>query len=570
MKKLIPFAIAVVLIIVVAVCWILPEFRGKYTYSTEEVDLYEHYEIYSQEEVLITLQNDLIAERARIFDGKIYVDKELVERYFTDRFYYNETEQVLLYTTPKNIIKALIGEESKAYYTDGTVTEVDYKIAFTKGKTLYIALDYVRKFSDFTYELFESPYRLQIYTQEVENELADIKKSTQVRTLGGVKCPILTSVNEGDTVTVLNRMDTWTEVKTADAIKGYIETKYLTNERKEINEIPKEAVDITYPDLTRDYTVALSWHYVGSQSANENLSSLISSAQGLNTISPTWFYLKDNEGNILDLGSASYVQKAHEKGLEVWALIEDITYDVDLEILLSSSDKRSKLITKIMDAVNRYKLDGINIDFEGVKGASAEHFVQFLRELSIKTHEAGIVLSVDNYLPNAGNLYYDYTEQGRIADYVILMGYDEHWAGCNTAGSVASLPFERKGIVSVLDMGVPASKIINAIPFYTRIWETVNGKVSDTTDSMVNAKRWVEGKGIELSWDEETGQYYGELTSNNTFYQIWMEDEESINAKLNMMLSYNLGGVGAWRLGYEPATVWPLIKAYVMTNSINK
>lgn len=570
MKKLIPFAIAVVLIIVVAVCWVLPEFKGKYTYSTEEVDLYEYYEIYANEEVLVTLQNDLIPERARVFDEKVYVDIKMVETYFTDRFYYNETEQVLLYSTPTDIITVKVGDESTAYYVNDMATTTGYKIAFIKDNTLYVALDYVKRYSDFAYELFESPYRLQIYTQEAEAELADIKKDTQVRTLGGVKCPILAHLKEGDIVTVLNKMDTWTEVKTRDAIKGYVETKYLTNERSAANKIPKESVDIEYPDLSKDYTVAIAWHYVGSQGANENLSALVSNAQGLNTVSPTWFYLKDNEGNILDLGSASYVQKAHEKGLEVWALIEDITYDVDLEILLSSSAKRTKLINNLMDAASRYKLDGINIDFEGVKKAAAKHFVQFLRELSIKTHEAGIVLSVDNYMPNAGNLYYNYAEQGRVADYVILMGYDEHWAGCSTAGSVASLPFEKNGIRAVLDMGVPASKIINAIPFYTRIWETVNDKVKDTTDSMVNAKRWVEVKGIDLSWDEETGQYYGELTSNNTFYQIWMEDEESINAKLNMMLSYNLGGVGAWRLGYEPATVWPLIKAYVMTNSINK
>ena len=184
MKKLIPFAIAVVLIIVVAVCWVLPEFKGKYTYSTEEVDLYEYYEIYANEEVLVTLQNDLRPERARVFDEKVYVDIKMVETYFTDRFYYNETEQVLLYSTPTDIITVKVGDESTAYYVNDMATTTGYKIAFIKDNTLYVALDYVKRYSDFAYELFESPYRLQIYTQEAEAELADIKKDTQVRTLG--------------------------------------------------------------------------------------------------------------------------------------------------------------------------------------------------------------------------------------------------------------------------------------------------------------------------------------------------------------------------------------------------
>lgn len=568
MKKVIPFAVAIVLIVIIGAIWVLPELKQKYEYSNEVKDLNEYYEIYSKTEVPIMLQNDLIEDRALIKDNTVYASQDLIAKYFTNRFYYNETEQVLLYSTPEMVITVHTDDGNNNYYVDDTVNSMDYEIAFIKDGTLYIALDYVKRYANFSYELFTDPYRIQVYTEWGTTTVATVKGDTQVRTLGGVKCPILEQMSDGDTVTVLNQMETWTEVKTQDAIIGYIETKHLEN-IQDVEQTPvTDALHIEYPDLGKDYTIAMAWQYVGGLSANSNLSTLVSSASGLNVISPTWFYLNDNAGNFLDLGSSDYVSTAHKSGLEVWALIEDITYDVNLTELLSSSENRQKLIENLMDAVTRYGLDGINIDFEGVNNESAQHFLQFLRELSIKTHAAGIILSVDNYMPNAGNRCYDYKEQGIIADYVILMGYDEHWAGCSEPGSVASIGFVKSGIQSALNLGVPADKLINAIPFYTRVWETTGATVKDTTDSMVNAEKWVASKGIELNWDDETCQYYGELVSGGTTYQIWMEEEESIQTKLNMMLTYNLAGVAAWQLGYEKSDVWPLIQAYVNTNVV--
>lgn len=568
MKKVIPFAVAIVLIVIIGAIWVLPELKEKYEYSNEVKDLNEYYEIYSKTEVPIMLQNDLIDDRAYIKNGTVYASRELIAKYFTNRFYYNETEQVLLYSTPDMVITVHTEEGNNNYYVDDTVNNTDYEIAFVQDETLYIALDYVKRYADFSYELFADPYRIQVYTEWGTTTVATVNKNTQVRTLGGVKCPILEQVSAGDTVTVLNQMETWTEVKTQDAVKGYVETKYLDHIQEVEQEPVTDALSIEYPDLGKDYTVAMAWQYIGGVSANDNLSQLVSLASGLNVVSPTWFYLNDNAGNFLDLGSSGYVSTAHNLGLEVWALIEDITYDVNLTELLSSSENRQTLIDNLMNAVDRYGLDGINIDFEGVNNESAQHFLQFLRELSIRTHAAGIVLSIDNYMPNAGNRCYDYNEQGIIADYVILMGYDEHWAGCADPGSVASIGFVKNGIQAALNLGVPSDKLINAIPFYTRVWETTGATVKDTTDSMVNAEKWAASKGVTLNWDEETCQYYGELVSGDTTYQIWMEEEESIQTKLNVMLAYNLGGVAAWQLGYEKSDVWPLIQGYVNTNVI--
>lgn len=570
MKRLIPFAVAVVLIVIVGVFWLLPEIRKKTSYSRERVDLNEYYQIYSSTEVPVMLQDELIEERAQLADGVVYVDQNFVSEYLTDRFYYNEAEGVLLYTTATDVIRAGVDDGSTVYYVGEEEISAGYQIAYTKQGRLFIALDYVKKYANFEYELFREPNRMQLYTEWGKITTATVSDDVEVRTLGGIKCPILTTVPAGSKVTVLNQMETWTEIKTPDAIKGYVETKYLKNIADEEQVPVTDFAGIQYPKVTSDETICLGWHYVGSQGANDNLVSLVKNASGLNVISPTWFFIKDNEGTVLDLGSRSYVENAHQRGLEVWALVEDITYKdkFDLGVVLGTSEKRASLIDTLMDAVNRYGLDGLNIDFEGVSTDSAPHYLQFLRELSIKTHEAGIILSVDNYMPNQGNRYYKYGEQGIVADYVILMGYDEHWAGCGEAGSVASLPFVQKGISDAIRLGVPSEKLINALPFYTRVWETTGGKLKDTTDSMVNVALWASARGMEFTWDSELCQNYGKLEKGNTVYEVWMEDTDSIQAKLNLMLDYNMGGVAAWQLGYEDASVWPLLQGYVETNVV--
>lgn len=570
MKRLIPFAVAVVLIVIVGVFWLIPEIRKRTSYSTERVDLNEYYQIYSSTEVPVMLQDELIEERAQLVDGVVYVDQDFVSNRLTDRFYYNEAEGVLLYTTATDVIRAGVDDGSTVYYVGEEEISAGYQIAYTKQGKLFIALDYVRNYANFEYELFREPNRMQLYTKWGKITTATVSDDVEVRTLGGIKCPILTTVPAGSKVTVLNQMETWTEIKTPDAIKGYVETKYLKNIVEEEQVPVTDFAGIQYPKVTSDETICLGWHYVGSQSANDNLASLVKNASGMNVISPTWFFVKDNEGTILDLGSRSYVEKAHQRGLEVWALVEDITYKgkFDLGVVLGTSEKRAVLIDTLMDAVNKYGLDGLNIDFEGVSKESAPHFLQFLRELSIRTHEAGIILSVDNYMPNQGNRYYKYAEQGIVADYVILMGYDEHWAGCEEAGSVASLPFVQNGISGAIDLGVPSEKLINALPFYTRVWETTGGKLKDTTDSMVNVALWASARGMEFTWDSELCQNYGRLEKGDTVYEVWMEDTDSIQAKLNLMLDYHLGGVACWMLGYEDPAVWPLLQGYVETNVV--
>lgn len=567
MKKLIPIAIAVVLICVIGLVWVWPELKEKVLYSTDRADLNEYFEIYSENEAPVFLEDELTKEKLTVQKDTVYADLYFVNKNITNRFYYNETELTLQYTTATDIYTVYIGDDSTSYYKNEEAKPVDYKIAYMENDVLYIALPYIKYFCDFSYELFRNPYRVQIYTEDTTINVATVKRDTAVRVLGGTKCDILTEVSENDTVTILNKMEKWAEVKTTNGFIGYMEVHNLEDFRDEKREIEKTAVNSTYPDLRRNETVTLGWQYVGTLAANDQRKELTKNATGLNTVSPTWFFLNNNEGGFVDLSSSDYVKKAHTDGLQVWGLVDDFTYDVDLVQLLSSSTNRKTLISKLIDSALACGMDGINIDFEGVTSQSAPHFLQFLRELSIQTHANGIILSVDNYMPNAGNLFYDYKEQSIIIDYLILMGYDEHWAGCSEAGSVASLTFIKEGIQKVIDLGVPAGKIINAIPFYTRVWEITGGSVSDTTYSMVNAAEWIKNNNVELTWDDESCQYYGEKERSASTLKIWMEETESIGAKLSVMRNFHLSGAAFWRLGYENQEVWNTIGSYLMLNT---
>lgn len=404
---------------------------------------------------------------------------------------------------------------------------------------------------------------MQIYTEWDKRQTAPVTKDTQVRYQGGIKSDILTDVSAGDQVIVLEEMETWTKVKTQDSFIGYVENKRL-GEKTEEEPVPvTDYAEPEYTANTRDHKINLGWHVIGGVDGNDTLEAAVAQTKGLNVISPTWFTLTGNEGDFSSFATTSYVEKAHEMGLEVWALVGNVdSVDVDLYTVLGKTSNRRHLILQLLAAAREYNLDGLNIDFENVSLDAGEPFIQFIRELSIPCRKYGIVLSVDNYVPMNHTDHYDRAEQGVVADYVIIMGYDEHYNGSDEAGSVASINFVENGIKNTV-ADVPKEKVINALPFYTRIWETGEDGISSQAVGMEMAQTYVADHGIATRWDEVTCQNYGEFQDGGRLCQVWLEDAESIKVKLNIMEKYEIAGVAAWRLGFETADVWDEIEAYM-------
>ena len=317
-----------------------------------------------------------------------------------------------------------------------------------------------------------------------------------------------------------------------------------------------------YTSLTRNHKINLAWHQVTSEAANETFEDAVKDAKGVNVISPTWFSITSNEGTISSLASADYVNKAHAKGMEVWGLIDNFSEDISTLETLSNRESRGHIIQKLSEEAKRVGLDGINVDFEALKEEEVPHFIQFLRELSITCRANNLVLSIDDPVPQYTS-FYNRKEQGIIGDYVIIMGYDEHTIGSEKAGSVASLPFVEEGIRLTLEE-VPKEKVINGIPFYTRLWtEANNGTVSSKVLGMDEADQYVSEKGMDIYWNNDVSHNYGELQTENGIEKIWLEDEESLEAKMQLVEKYELAGSAAWKLGFERADVWAVISKYL-------
>ncbi|MCX4307541.1 MAG: glycosyl hydrolase family 18 protein [Acetatifactor sp.] len=566
MKKIIPVIVAIVLIIVIAAVGFGTKVLEKYSYSKERADLTEYFGNEGSDDVPIILQDGMIEEHAKIFDNICYFDIATVHKYFNGRFYEDKSESRLLYTTPDAILENPVGTGTlvslDADFSESQ-TEYEYTISRYEGDILYIAADFVKEYANFSYELFTEPNRMQVYTEWESRQEATIAKDTQVRYQGGIKSEILTDVKKGDQVVVLEEMETWTKVKTKDAFIGYVENKRLGEKREETPEPVTDYVEPVYEANTRDHKINLGWHVIGGVGGNDTLESVVAQTKGLNVISPTWFTLMGNEGDFNSYASAAYVKNAHEMGLEVWALLGNVdSVDVDMYEVLGKTDNRRRLIQSAVAVAKDYEIDGLNIDFENISLDAGEPFVQFIRELSIPCRKYGIVLSVDNYVPMNHTDHYNRAEQGVAADYVIIMGYDEHYNGSDEAGSVASIDFVENGIKNTVEE-VPAEKVINALPFYTRIWETGAGGIESQAVGMEMAAAYVADHGIETRWDETTCQNYGEFQDGDALHQVWLEDAESIKVKLTIMEKYGIAGVAAWRLGFETADIWDVIGEYM-------
>ena len=553
MKKAVPVIIAIALIFLIGAITFGMKVLEHFSYSKERMDLNGYFGLDAADEAALVLNDEIREEKGVVKDGRCYLTLETVHAFLNDRFYADYNEGWLLYTTPGEIIYARAGEAGE----DG------YVPAFLEDGVMYAALDYVKKYTNFSYTMYTDPNRVVLTTVWDEHQTAEIKKDTAVRYQGGIKSDILTEAGAGDPVTVLDTMETWSRVATRDGFIGYVENKRLTNMRSEMRIPVADYQEPEYTSVRRDHKISLGWHQVTSEAANSTLSEVLDGVSGMNVISPTWFFLSDNEGSFVSIGNGAYVQEAHARGLEVWALVDNFTYDVDIREILSYTSRRQKLIGGLVETALALGVDGINVDFEQVPEDAGEDYIEFIRELSIPCRANGLVLSVDNYVPKNYNSHYHWKEQGIVADYVIVMGYDENYGGSQETGRVASIGSVEEGIRTMTEY-VPAEKVVNAVPFYTRIWETGTDGVKSQAVGMTTAENFLAQRGIEPVWDEETCQNYAEFEENGAFFQVWLEDAQSLQAKLQVMGQYGIGGVAAWKLGYEAGhpDVWAVISDY--------
>ena len=502
-------------------------------------------------QVALVLDNQLQDEKGLYEDGQVYMPVEWVNEHLNGRFYWDEGEKLLVYALPDTIV----------YADEGTQGEKGplFKV---KPEGMYLSLGVVVNYTDIRTQAFATSQikRVFIDTSWEPYETAVLEKTGKIRVKGGVKSQIVTEAAKGETVDILETMDKWSRVRTADGYIGYVENRRLGGREQAAPVSSFEAP--VYASISMDEKVRLGFHQVTRPEGNDTLESYGASARGMNVIVPTWFNVVDSDGTYNSLASKEYVDKAHDMGLKVWAMVENVSTEesvknLNTKTLMSSTGTRKKLIEKLMNEADTYGFDGFNLDFESLKAEAGPHYVQFIREMSVACRNKGLVLSVDNYVPSSYSAFYNRREQGIVADYVIIMGYDEHYAG-GEAGSVSSVPYVREGIENTLKE-VPKEKVINAIPFYTRVWTVNEGKTTSKAYGISDAKQWVEENQVELAWDKLLGQYYGETVNGSGQQYIWMEEEESVKLKIDLVKEFDLAGVACWKLGFEPADIWDIV-----------
>lgn len=511
--------------------------------TSKQMNLTEYYGQNADGEASLVAGTQKLEQKALISGDEVYIPLDVVNGYLNQRYYWDSANKKILYATPTSLT-----EEAASDQPGGNV--------WLKESTVYLKLDYVKKYTDIDSYIYKDPARIAIQYKFSNVQTVIVKKDTVIRYRGGIKSKILTKTAKDTVLRLMNEGEDWDQVATDDGYIGYIQKKKVS--AADTTDYKRSFKAEAYSYFTMDEPVNLAWHQVTSTDANNYFADTTQNMTGVNVISPTWFSVSDNDGNVSSLASGEYVMQAHEKGLKVWGLVDNFSENMSTTTVLSNTAARQNLENQLVTYALKAGLDGINVDFESLSEDVGIHFLQFLRELSIQCHENNLVLSVDNPVPEDFTSHYDRAEQGKVVDYVIIMGYDEHYVGSDT-GSVASLPWVEQGVKDTL-AEVPAKRTILAIPFYTRLWKTTDGgALTSEAIGMDQAQQAISDNGAETYWDKTTSQNYGTYEGDGATYQIWLEDSKSIAEKVKLIPKYKLAGVAEWKLGFENSGIWSVI-----------
>jgi len=578
-KNVLPVLIIVGLIVIVLGFIGITAVIDALTPSTERANLTEYYEITEESQVAIILDNEILDTYATTIDGEVYVDFKFIYNNISSRFYWDSNENILLYTTASNVVSA--EAESSSYLTGKSSTDFGKTIVKATADSALVHIDFVSKFADIKVAKYDTPTRIVITKTWGDITTATAKADTQVRLSFDIKSPILSDISTGTAVTILKEEAGWYKVATSDGFVGYTEVKNYNGSSTQTLTSDKPAEEFHRIKLNKP--VNLLWHQTFNTSANSKIASILSDAKGVNVISPTWFKIKDNEGNLSSLASKDYVDYCHSHDVEVWGLVSNFEVDdVDSIYVLTHTSARQNLVNQIIAKALQYNLDGINVDFEAMNSDTlsskeiGDSYIQFLRELSVMCYKNELVLSTDVLIPGGYNeSLYRYKEQVDFVDYIILMAYDEHYGQKTGAGSVASLNWTETAVQDMLDEGVPANQLVLGIPFYSKLWSLTPKSEENSAEvtyvigfenyGMTTAEKWMKNnvESDDWQWLEDCGQFYGETTKKGVIYKMWLEDTTSLEKRLQMLKSYDLAGAAFWKSGLESNKVWDIIIKYI-------
>ena len=562
MRRIIAFTVCLVLLFGLSACAIDKGINGDKKTDTkkpseEKADLVDFYNL--SDEVYLTVVDGKVSDSKDYSvrsDGQVYIPLN-VARSLDSRFYYNKDEEQMIISTPS---KLLYYWPNATNHREGTTTVPDTVAMFRAfGGRLYVSAELFLQYSDISTRVFEKPQRVVLFRNGVNFPSKEVSVDTVIRIGASIQKAIVAELKAGESVIVTGDSENgFYKVSTEDGQVGYVVEKDLGRD----STVMIHASSKNYARRTLPSEVHLMWHQMWAAQGAEDLRTSLKNTKGITVVSPTWFDFKDAQGAITTLANASYVEEAHRQGIQVWALCSDFAADVKGYDILSNTEARTNLEQNLINEVLRVGADGINLDFEFITADSGPHYIQFIRELYLLCREHNLVLTADNFVPNAGKAHYQLADQADVLDYVIFMAYDEHYKGSG-AGSVASYPWVETAVNNALKI-VPAEKIVLGIPLFNRIWMTdKEGKLTISDGGMSTVTEQAK-KNSTPTWDDDLKQFYAEYTDkkSGTKYQFWIEDAKSLEYKLKLIPDKGLAGYAGWKLGLEAPDVWGLLEQY--------
>ncbi|MCI8637074.1 MAG: hypothetical protein HFJ36_04425 [Clostridia bacterium] len=511
--------------------------------------------VINNKNVTSNLKNDVLIE-----NNIIYLSKQDIANFF-DKYIYKDKETNQIITTYEKKI-ATIGFEEKKININGSEKNI-YASAIQKDNIEYLPISEMNDVYDIEIQNIEDTKVVTMDSYNKEQKRAIVSSNLPVKSSTNFIAKTVDRVKKGDIVVVISSDKGYTKIRTEKGKLGYIKSNKLENEYT-VRESMEEEKQI-------DGKINLTWDYYSTVgSAPDRTGTTI---DGINVVSPAFFYL-DEKGNFKEnIGNKgqAYIEWAHSNGYKVWPMFsnaEAATKSLSITSnIMNSYEQRQKLIENIVNSCVKYKLDGINIDFENMKQEDKDMYSRFIIELTPRMKEIGLITSVDVTAPDGGETWsmcFDRNIIGDVADYIVFMAYDEYGVSSSKPGTTAGYDWVKLSLNKFLQTEeIESDKIILAVPFYTRVWTTDgNGKVTSDTVSMKNINKVIPD-GTERKWDEDLKQNYAEYTKGGNKKQIWIEDIESLKAKLSLITENNLAGVGSWQKGMETDEVWGVIKEYL-------
>ena len=513
--------------------------------------------------LVIEGEQDVSAQEPKILEGEILLPFSIVKKYIDKHIYWDDTLNIVSVTTENRVIR--MKTDSLEALVNNKPMKLNIPVIKDSGQ-VFVPIEFLSDFYNIEIVYVESSNAIIIDNKSSEKQIATpISPKAVVRKGHSIKYPIIRKLDKNPQnqkeaeLRVFGEYGDWYKVRTWDGAIGYIEKRFVEVKNIVAQDVPGKEENNTdwKPEKGK---LNLVWDQVYER---RNDLSAMNGIEGLDVVSPTWFQLKNANGELINRAYSQYVEWAHANGYKVWALLANDFSDSNMSSeFLNNTNYRDNLIKEILAYAALYKLDGINIDFENMYPKDRDAFTQFVREITPFLKEQGLVVSVDVNDMQC----YDKRALSEVVDYVMYMTYDQHWRTSPVAGSVAQITWVEERIKRAIEVEkVPPEKLLLGIPFYTRLWtETTDASGKKTLESkalsMEAARNTVLQNNAKVVWEEESGQFYAYYEKENTINKIWIEDANSINLRASLVHKYNLAGTCAWSSNFVTADIWEVLK----------